>query len=257
MVRELWAGVTALGRGFGSWRTRPRLMALGLIPAGIAFVILAASLITFAAFLPTIVEWATPFAASWNEAVQVIVRIALGLVAFGAASVLAVLTFTALTLAIGDPFYERISRGVEEDLGGEIPDAEGGFWRGIVDGLQLVALGVLAAVLMFLLGLIPIVGSIAAAVLGFIITARLLARELTSRTFETHGVPLGVRRKLLKRFRWRVLGFGIVTQLCFLIPLGAVAAMPAAVAGATMLGRDMLAAASQPPQAPPESAPSS
>ncbi len=229
-----------LFRGFGSWRTRPKLMALGLIPAAISFILLAAALITFAAFLPTIVTWATPFAESWNDVLRDVIRFLLGLVAFGAASVLAVITFTALTLAIGDPFYERISRGVETDLGGEIPDAVGGFWRGVVDGLQLVFFGVLAALLMFLLGLIPVVGSAVAAVLGFIITARLLARELTSRTFESHGVPLAARRQLLKRNRWRILGFGVVTQLCFLIPLGAVVAMPAAVAGATMLARELL-----------------
>lgn len=241
MLREFWSGVTMLFRGFASWRTRPKLMALGLIPAAISFVLLAAALITFAAFLPTIVTWATPFAESWNDVLRDVIRFLLGLVAFGAASVLAVIIFTALTLAIGDPFYERISRGVETDLGGEIPDAAGGFWRGIVDGLQLVFFGVLAALLMFLLGLIPVVGSAVAAVLGFIITARLLARELTSRTFESRGVPLAARRQLLKQNRWRILGFGIVTQLCFLVPLGAVVAMPAAVAGATMLARDMLA----------------
>ena len=37
------------------------------------------------------------------------------------------------------------------------------------------------------------------------------------------------------------LGFGVATQLCFLVPLGAVATMPAAVAGATVLGRELLA----------------
>ena len=40
--------------------------------------------------------------------------------------------------------------------------------------------------------------------------------------------------------RARVLGFGVATQLCFLIPGGAVAVMPAAVAGATSLARTML-----------------
>jgi CysZ protein len=37
-----------------------------------------------------------------------------------------------------------------------------------------------------------------------------------------------------------VLGFGVATQLCFLVPLGAVATMPAAVAGSTMLARELL-----------------
>lgn len=92
---------------------------------------------------------------------------------------------------------------------------------------------------MFLIGLIPVVGSTVAAVLGFLLTARLLARELTSRAFEAHGLPLAARRQLLSSRRWRVLGFGVATQACFLVPLGAIAVMPAAVAGATMLAREL------------------
>ena len=45
---------------------------------------------------------------------------------------------------------------------------------------------------------------------------------------------LGARRPL-------ILGFGVATWLLFLVPLGAVVVMPAAVAGATMLSRDVLA----------------
>ena len=36
------------------------------------------------------------------------------------------------------------------------------------------------------------------------------------------------------------ISFGIATQLCFLVPLGAVVAMPAAVAGSTLLARSLL-----------------
>ena len=42
MIREFAAGVRTLFRGFGVWRTRPGLMALGLVPAIIALVLLAA-----------------------------------------------------------------------------------------------------------------------------------------------------------------------------------------------------------------------
>jgi CysZ protein len=35
-----------------------------------------------------------------------------------------------------------------------------------------------------------------------------------------------------------VLGFGVATQLWFLVPLGGVLVMPAAVAGATILARE-------------------
>lgn len=242
MLREFLAGIGLLFRGFGLWRTRPGLMALGLVPAVISFIILAAALVTLGINLPTLVDWGTPFADGWDEGWRTILRVAIAVVVFGAAAVLAVITFTALTLTIGDPFYERIWRAVEVDLGGQTPDAAGGFWRSIGDGLQLVALGALTALGVFLIGLIPLVGSVAAAILGFVLTGRLLARELMSRSFEARGIPLAARRRLLKSHRWRVLGFGVATQLCFLVPLGAIVVMPAAVAGATLLAREVLEA---------------
>jgi CysZ protein len=42
-----------------------------------------------------------------------------------------------------------------------------------------------------------------------------------------------------------MLGFGVMVQLCFLVPFGAVLMMPAAVVGSTMLAREVLDAQSQ------------
>ena len=53
------------------------------------------------------------------------------------------------------------------------------------------------------------------------------------------------RGRLLRGSRARELGFGIATQLVFLIPGGAIAVMPAAVVGATRLARDVFARAEQ------------
>jgi CysZ protein len=239
-LRELAAGFGLLARGFGFWRSRPRVMALGLIPAAIAFVLLAAALIALGVQLPWLVDWATPFADRWDGFWQDLLRVTLGVVVLAGAGLLAVVTFTALTLVIGDPFYERIWRAVERELGGPVPDEGAGFWRAVVDALQLIGLGIVFAVLAGLVGLIPVVGTILAAVLGVVLTGRLLARELTGRAFEARGLSLEHRRALLRSNRWRVLGFGVATQLCFLVPLGAVATMPAAVAGSTMLARQLL-----------------
>jgi CysZ protein len=239
-LRELAAGFGLLGRGFGFWRTRPGVMALGLIPAAIAFVLLAAALITLGVQLPWLIDWATPFADRWDEFWQGLLRVTLGVVVFAGAGLLAVVTFTALTLVIGDPFYERIWRAVEREVGGPVPDEGAGFWSAVVDALQLIGLGIVFAALAGLVGLVPVVGTTLGAVLGVVLTGRLLARELTGRAFEARGLTLERRRALLRSNRWRVLGFGVATQLCFLVPLGAIAAMPAAVAGSTMLARDLL-----------------
>ena len=57
MIREFAAGVGTLLRGFALWRTRPRLLALGLIPAVISFLLLAALLIPLAFSLGAITAW--------------------------------------------------------------------------------------------------------------------------------------------------------------------------------------------------------
>jgi CysZ protein len=96
------------------------------------------------------------------------------------------------------------------------------------------------------------VGGIAGTVVGVILTGRLLADELSSRALSARGYDRAARRRLLRANRSRVLGFGVATQLCFLIPLGAVAVMPAAVAGSTLLARRLLelSPASSPAAAP-------
>jgi CysZ protein len=77
-------------------------------------------------------------------------------------------------------------------------------------------------------------------VLGALFGGWFLALELTGFAFDARGLSLGEQRRMLRRSRSTTLGFGVVTYLLFLIPLVAVIAMPAAVAGATMLARNAL-----------------
>ncbi|MCD2442996.1 EI24 domain-containing protein [Agromyces sp. SYSU K20354] len=240
MIRRFASGVALLARGFGFWRRRPEAMALGLLPAAIVFAVMVAGLITLGINLPGLVEWATPFADGWDAFWANALRYAIAFVAFTGAVVLAAITFTALTLAVGDPFYERIWRAVELDLGGEVPEHGAGFWKGVADAAGLVALGIVAALVVALVGFIPLVGGVAAPVLGVVASGWLLARELTSRAFDARGISGSDRAALLRGSRAQLLGFGVATQLCFLVPLGAIITMPAAVAGGAMLARGVL-----------------
>lgn len=241
MIREFAIGIRTLLRGFGLWRTRPGLMVLGLIPAIIAVVVLAAAIIPLVIGLPSVSTWLTPFAEGWFEPWRGLLRAAVSFVVVAAALALASVVFSALTLTIGDPFYQRIWHAVETDLG-DAPPADGGsFWTALGEGLRLVLLGILIAIAVLLIGFIPAVGGFLGAVSGVVLTGRLLARELTGRAFDARDLSPADRSALFSGSRARVLGFGVATQLCFLIPGGAVAIMPAAVAGSTMLARDMLA----------------
>jgi CysZ protein len=248
-VRQFFSGVRLLGRGLGMWATSPRLMLLGAIPALLVAIVYAALLIFFFTQLDSLAAWITPFADQWEETWRTAARIAAGAALTGLAVVLVVFTFTAITLAVGDPFYERIWREVEQRLGNAPQDSDEPFWRsvprGIGNGLRLLLFTASFAIPLFLLALVPVVGQIAAPVLGALFGGWLLAVELTGFAFDARKRSLRERRKTLAVRRPTALGFGVATYLLFLIPFGAVLVMPAAVAGATLLSRSALE-----PQAP-------
>lgn len=257
-MAEFFRGMAMLGRGFAYWRRRPGPMAMGILPAAIVGLLFLAGLVTLGAFLPAIAEALTPFADGWPGVWATVLRVTVGTALLGAALVLVAVSFTAVTLVVGEPFYERLWRAVEADLGDVRPDAPYGFWRSVGDGLWLVARGIGVAAVAALLGLIPVVGGVVSTCLAVLLTGWLLADELTSRAFTARGMTRTARREAMRGHRARVLGFGVATQLCFLVPLGAVATMPAAVAGSTVLARSLLDAAptagrhaAPQPEAPP------
>jgi len=241
MIRDFLSGVAFLGRGLGFWLTRPALMLVGAIPALIVALVYGAGLVVLAVNSPGIAEWATPFADGWDEPWRSTVRVSAALALVAAGVLLVVFTFTAITLAVGDPFYEKIWRATEEGLGDAPPEPQGGFWRllwrGLGAGLRILALTVVIGLGLFVVGLVPLVGPVLSPVLAAFFGGWVLALELTGFAFDARGGSLRDRRRMLGARRARTLGFGAAAYLVFLIPLGAVVAMPAAVVGATLLAR--------------------
>jgi CysZ protein len=239
-MREFADGFTTLGRGIAFWRRSPGTMALGLVPALIVGALALAGLVTLGFLVDELSTALTPFAETWAPVWTITVRAAVGVALFGVAIVLVVVSFTALTLVVGEPFYDRIWRAVERAETGEVPDSPYGFWRAVGDAAALLARGVGVALIAGLVGLVPVIGAIAGFVVGLLLTAWVLADELTSRALTARGIRRPDRRRMLRTHRARALGFGVATQLCFLVPLGAVAVMPAAVAGSTLLAQHLV-----------------
>lgn len=243
MLRELLAGAGAFLRGLRTWSRNPRLMLIGAIPALLVGLVVVAGFILVLTRLPAIVGALTPFSEDWGEPARTLVRVGAGAAVVIALVLIAVSTFTALTLAVGDVFYERIWLAVERDLGGFTPE-EAGFWsslRGaIATAVHLLGQSLLLGALLFLVGLLPVVGSVSALVVGAVLGGRLLAAELLDRPLTGRGMSGEAQTRLRRARRARVTGFGACAYLLFLLPLGAVIAMPAAVAGATFLARDLL-----------------
>lgn len=242
-MRDFLDGAHLLLRGWGYWRVRPSLMALGLLPAALVGLGAVAAIGVLVLNLGPLGEWLTPFADDWTPFWERVAVLAAQAVVLAASVVLVVVTFTALTLTVGEPFYDRIWRTVERDATGTVPAGDTGFWRGAVDGFALVARGLVVAVVAGALGLLPLVGTVLGWVTGVLLTGWVLAHELTSRALVARGLSRSERNRLLRASRWTAVGFGAATQLCFLVPGGAVATMPAAVAGATLLAHRVLGTA--------------
>lgn len=236
--------MTYLGRGLHMWVTSPRLMLLGALPALVVGTIYAGGIVLLLVNLDIVATWATPFAEGWAAPLRDATRIAAGVALLGAVGLIAVFTFAAVTLLVGDPFYERIWRAVETRLGGAPPEVDEPLWRAawrsVGGGIRLFALAAAVGILIFALGLVPVLGTILSAVLGAIFGGWILALELSGYAFDARGLRWRDRRRMLGARRTTTLGFGTLTYLLFLVPFGAVVIMPAAVAGATMLSRDAL-----------------
>jgi CysZ protein len=236
-----FTGVGFLFRGIGMYARSPRLMFLGLVPAVISFAVLVGALVAMLFFVDDVVTWITPFADHWSSGVRTGFRW-LAMIGIGVGwVVLSVLVFAALTLLIGEPFYEAISKRVEDRLGGVPGEINVSFWktlpRNVVDSIRLTVFGVFIGIFVFLVGLIPVVGAVIGPILGALFGGWVLALELTGVPFERRGLRYRDRKRMLKQRRSMAVGFGAATFVCFLIPFGAVLVMPAAVAGATLLSR--------------------
>lgn len=248
-VGRFFAGMGYLGKGLRMWVTSPRVMLVGAVPALIVGLLYAAAFSVFAVNLDQLAAWITPFADGWTEPARTAARFAAGLALTALVVLLAVYTFTAVTLAVGDPFYERIWRRVEVRLGDAPADVDESFWAGAVRGVgtavRLLALTASVGLVLFVCGFIPLIGQTVVPVAGALFGGWFLALELCGYAFDARRIPLGIRRRMLGARRADTLGFGVLTYLLFLVPGAAIVIMPAAVAGATMLSRDVLARMSQ------------
>ncbi|MGW2643567.1 EI24 domain-containing protein [Streptomyces sp. NPDC001393] len=242
-----------LGVGFGHLLKGQRWMArhgrsygFGLLPALITLVLYTAALVALAVWGEDAVTWATPFADHWSSPWQGLFRGFLTAVLFALGLLLAVLMFTAVTLLVGQPFCENLSEQVDADVSpdGTAPRSDlplrRELWISARDSLRVLVRAALWGVLLFALGLLPFAGQTAVPVLGFFVTGFFLTEELTAVALQRRGVDLRARLALLRSRKALAWGFGVPLGLAFVIPFVAVFLMPGAVAGATLLARELL-----------------
>ncbi|MGW2261825.1 EI24 domain-containing protein [Streptomyces sp. NPDC001780] len=223
--------------GHGRW------FGFGLLPGLITLVLYAGALIGLFYGADDLTAWATPFADGWSSPWLGLFRGFLTALVFALGLFLAVVTFTAVTLLVGQPFYESLSEEVDRTEGGEVPESGRSFWHEMWisarDSLRILVRVSLYGILLFALGFLPVVGQTVVPVLGFCVSGFFLAEELTAVALQRRDVDLKERLTLLRGRRMLALGFGVPLTLAFLVPLVAVFLMPGAVAGATLMAREL------------------
>ncbi|MER5882396.1 EI24 domain-containing protein [Streptomyces sp. NPDC001941] len=244
-MRDLGVGFGYLVKGQRWVGGHGRWFGFGLLPGLITLLLYVGALVGLGYGADDLANWATPFADDWSSPWQGLFRGFLTALVFAFGLFLAVITFTAVTLLVGQPFYESLSEQVDRSEGGEVPESGLPLWRELWisarDSLRVLARVALYGVLLFALGFLPVVGQTVVPVVGFCVSGFFLAEELTAVALQRRGVELRERLALLRSRRMLVLGFGVPLTLAFLVPLVAVFLMPGAVAGATLLVRDLQA----------------
>ncbi|GAA2476766.1 EI24 domain-containing protein [Streptomyces gobitricini] len=242
-MRDLGVGFGYLMKGQRWVGRHRRWFGFGLLPGLVTLVLYAAALVGLAYGADDLTAWATPFADDWSSPWQGVFRGFLTALLFAFGLFLAVITFTAVTLLVGQPFYESLSEDVDRTEGGEVPGSELPLWRELWisarDSLRVLARVACYGILLFALGFIPVVGQTVVPVIGFCVSGFFLAEELTAVALQRRGVELKERLAMLRGRRMLTLGFGVPLTLAFLVPFVAVFLMPGAVAGATLMVRDL------------------
>ncbi|MEV5674679.1 EI24 domain-containing protein [Streptomyces sp. NPDC052179] len=241
-----------LGAGFGylmkgqRWAVRHgRWFGFGLLPGLVTLIVYAGALIGLGYGADDFAAWATPFADDWSSPWLGLLRNTLVVLVFVFGLFLAVITFTAVTLLVGQPFYESLSEEVDRSEGGEVPESGLPLWRELWisarDSLRILLRVALYGIILFALGFIPVLGQTVVPAIGFCVSGYFLSEELTAVALQRRGMVLKDRLTLLRGRRMLVLGFGVPLTLAFLVPFVAVFLMPGAVAGATLMARDLVA----------------
>ncbi|MFJ5843897.1 EI24 domain-containing protein [Streptomyces sp. NPDC092903] len=243
-MRDLGVGLSHLING-QRWVVRHgRWLGIGLVPGLITLVVYVGALVGLGYGADDLAAWATPFADDWSSPWLGLLRTTLTVLVFAFGLFLAVITFTAVTLLVGQPFYEALSEEVDRAEGGEAPESGLPLWRELWisarDSVRILVRVALYGLLLFAFGFVPVAGQTVVPLIGFCVTGYFLAEELTAVALQRRGMVLKDRLVLLRGRKLLILGFGVPLGLAFLVPFVAVFLMPGAVAGATLLARELV-----------------
>jgi CysZ protein len=253
VLRRAAAGAWHVPSGFVFLVRHPTLWPLAALPAGLALALLAAGAVAGVYLIPTVEASFAPRPGAWPEWVELPASLLLWTATIGAGAFLGL----GLALLVGAPLLDWLSRRVETKARGGGVDSGGSFWAELWPAFRAGLYFVVAAPMVFALGLIPLIGPLLSVMLG----ARAVAMQMTDFALARHGASMRQRVAWHRRWLPESQGFGLAGMLGMLVPFANVLIAPALVTGATLLVLDLEEiegrpeGASRPPDATSDPAP--
>lgn len=213
-------------------------------PALIHAVLLVCAIVLVVSYAGSVVAWLwTPPAGTTLTGTLLL---ALWYSLYGLIVVAALAVAYATTLLVSgifaSPFNDALSARAEallEPAPTTHESADRLFWREALDALRssavILVLYLVVMGLVLLLNVLPVVGSVAATLVGTGVSAFFLALEFTDATLARHGYRLRDTLRRLRAHAGLTIGFGLSTSLLLWIPLVNVLCVPIAVVGGTAL----------------------
>lgn len=245
MLADLAGGVYDGVRGAAYLVSRPRLWKYVLLPAifaivilifaiGSALTMLGGPIAALAAYLPG--TWA-------DNVLELLAGVALTIASFS--------ILISIAAMIAGPFNEMLSETIEEAETG-VPSPKFrvlGFLRDLIVGLfhaaRRVAIFLVVMILLLVLGVaIPVVGTIIAAILGALATARFAAWDAYDAVWSRRRLRYRDKVAYLREHRWRTWGLGASVAVLLVIPGLNVVGLAIGATGATLRSLELKRAAS-------------
>lgn len=236
-MHQLASGLRDVGRGLDVLRAHPTLWKWVVAPAVVSLVLLVALVAGVMHLVDPFTGWLVAHLPGWlahiaSSLLTVLVVIAL--------SVGALIAFVSVAGIIAGPFHEMLSEHVEAKLTGEPPAPFAlstflhGAALGVIHGLRRLAVSLIGLAVAFAVGFVPVIGTVAALVLGGWLAATSAAYDCYDAVLARRSLAYRDKLAYLARHRGRTLGLGAAVAAMLLVPGLNLIALGLGAAGATV-----------------------
>jgi CysZ protein len=249
-VLEVGRGFQIAFRGVAFLGQHRTLWKWALLPTAINIVVFTAAFALFLSFYPKLYDLTTGFLyldapVTWYAWLWVaplrLLAWGIGLLLLMTTLVVLYFAFLILGTVIAAPFLDVLAQRVEELTSDQAPEERTTFLgalravgNSIVDELQKLAFFLAVQIVLFLLGLMPLLTPFTV-IATTLFTMLFLPLEYAGFAMDHRHMRFPQRRTLIWQYRWLMLGFGAAAFLTMLIPLLNFICLPALVVGGTLL----------------------